>query len=98
MKKFFDENNGRWISIYKGITIFLFFALIIGGIVFGIIDNDQGIIIWSYLALFIWPLIGIVCAMIEFTLNMLLIQVIQNVRLIKEKLSGTTFKEESKTE
>ena len=87
----FDEKNCKWIKIYKMLTIATFFAFIIFGIVAGIgdascefLDIDIGGDI-IFFDLILWVLAGGVVGFIQLVFNMLVIQLLNNVQIIREK-------------
>ena len=99
MKKFFDEESSKWLSMYKGLTIFFFFGSILFGIIFGIIDAKEYIVFDSeVLSIVIWVLIGAVAAFVQLVCNMLIIQLLKNVRAIKEKITDTEPKKAVKSD
>ena len=89
----FDERNGRWISIYKGITIFLFFAIALYGLIGAIGDttteyldiglggDDDGVADFMT-----WLLLYGFIAGIQLVINMLIINFLNNVQIIRETL------------
>ena len=92
----FNENSDSWLSIYKGLTIFFFFAFIIGGFVFGIIDMGEGIVFDAEgFCIPIWLIIGVVVAFVQLVTNMLIIQLLKNVKAIKDKLAPESSKSDS---
>ena len=90
-KNMFDEKNFIWISIYKVVTIITFFAFILFGMVAGIgdlssefLDLDLGGD--TFFDFVIWFLAGGFVGFIQLVLNMLVIQFLNNVQIIREKL------------
>lgn len=85
----FDERSPRWIRIYRGITIALFFIFAIGGFIFGIVDALGEItplachlenLFWAFL---FWTVIGVLVGYIQLVCNMLIIQLLDNVNAIR---------------
>ena len=89
----FDETNDKWIKIYKAITIILFFGILIFSLVAGIGDalgdfldigiggDDNG-----FFDFIVWILVGAVVGTIHLVVNMLLIQLFNNIQIIREKV------------
>ena len=89
----FDEKSTKWIKIYKGIVVAIFWIFVVGGVIGGIGDcssefldlglggDDDGI-----LDLLVWVvgLGGI--GFIQLVTNMLVIQLLNNVQIIREKI------------
>ena len=91
----FDERSGKWIKIYRGLTIVLFWLYIAFGILAGIGDssawfldigiggNDDG-----FLDFIVWVLAGGFVGFIQLVTNMLIIQFFNNVQIIREKIES----------
>ncbi len=86
----FNEKNCIWIKIYKIITISTFFAIITFGVIAGIgdatcefLDLDLGGD--TILDFVVWVLASGVVGIIQLVSNMLLIQLLNNVQIIREK-------------
>lgn len=89
----FDETNDKWIKIYKAITIILFFGILLFSLVAGIGDassdfldigiggDDDG-----FFDFIVWILVGAVVGTIHLVVNMLLIQLFNNIQIIREKV------------
>ena len=84
----FDEKSPKWIKIYTGFTKVMFWLYIVAGAFMcfagwvGELDLiDEG---------FIDGLVAMICfglvAFVHLTVNMLIIQFLNNVQLIREKL------------
>lgn len=87
----FDEKSCKWIHFYKVITIVTFFAFIVFGIIAGIgdascefLDKDLGGD--TFFDFVIWVLAGGAVGFIQLAFNMLVIQLLNNVQIIREKL------------
>lgn len=87
----FNEKSGKWIKIYKGITVALFFVFIVFGMVAGIgdascsffdIDLGGDIGLFDFL---IWVVLGSFVGYVQLVFNMLIIQLLNNVQIIREK-------------
>ena len=80
---FFNEKSPKWLGKFKNWTIFLFFVLMLSGFVAGIVIayNEEKII-----PLLAYTAGGIVCANFQLVVNMLIIQLLNNVQIIREKL------------
>ena len=89
----FDEKKCCWIKIYKAIIITLFFCAIIFGIVAGIGDasskyldigiggDDDG-----FLDFIVWVIASGFIGFIQLTANMLVLQLLNNIQIIRERL------------
>lgn len=89
----FDEKSSKWIRIYKGITIALFFVFVLFGLIAGIGDASGEILDFGiggdddgFLDFIIWLIVGAGVGFIQLVANMLLIQLLNNVQTIREKL------------
>ena len=91
----FDEKSRKWIEVYKCLTVITFFVFIALGIVAGIgdaadsfLDLDLGgcTIVFDFL---VWAIIGIIVGFIQLTFNMLVIQLLNNVQVIREKVENS---------
>ena len=91
----FNEKSSKWIRIFKVITIALFFCFIIAGLLLGLDDGycvfdfelcNVEIVGSEFGCLMVWLLIGIAAAFIQLVVNMLIIQLLNNVQTIREKL------------
>lgn len=79
----FNERSGKWIKIYKGLTIALFWLFIAFGILAGIeysYDEFMGFISGA--------LAGGFVGFIQLVINMLIIQFFNNVQIIREKIES----------
>ena len=86
----FDEKNSRWIKIYKKITIITFFAFIIFGVIAGIGDVTSEFLDFdlggdTFFDVIVWVLACGAVGFIQLTFNMLVIQLLNNVQIIREK-------------
>ena len=89
----FDEKSSRWIRIYRGVTIAIFFVFAAFGLIAGIGDasaefmdigiggDDDG-----FLDFIVWLIIGGGIGFIQLVVNMLVIQLLNNVQIIRENL------------
>lgn len=88
----FNERSSQWIKIYKYIVVALFWIYIFIATLFGIgdasatfmdfdIGGDDG-----FLDFILWVIIGGGAAFIQLVVNMLVIQFLNNVQLIREKI------------
>lgn len=76
----FDERNGRWIRIYKGLAIAAFFICLAIGIIYGIAEA------WSFSVFIVFAALGGFIGFVQLAGNMLLIQFFNNVNIIREKI------------
>ena len=84
----FNEKSAKWIKIYKIFVIVSFFVLLLGGVLLGILDvtcvvdimYDDGI------DLVIWTLSGVITAFLELVCGMLILNFLNNVQIIREKI------------
>ena len=88
MEGFFDEKSSKWIQWYKNITIVLFWIYMLAAFITGCAawaDN-----LWITDDPFLDGLIclagGCVVAFVQLVVNMLIIQLLNNVQSIREKL------------
>ena len=87
----FDEKNGKWIKIYKKITVVLFWLFVALG-VFAFFDNWLGGEFFNsnYFGYFldgILLLAVFICVgYVQLVSNMLIIQFLNNVQIIREKI------------
>ena len=77
----FDENSEAWIRIYKSITVVLFWIFNISGLVAGIVVGGSNFIVCIMLLL-----AGVFLACIQLVVNMLVIQFLNNVQIIRKKI------------
>ncbi len=89
----FNEKSHAWIKIYKIITIVLCFTFATLGFIFGIGDasaeymdigiggDDDG-----FLDFMLWQIVGVAVGFIHLVSNMLVIQLLNNVQLIRESV------------
>ena len=91
----FDEKSTKWIKIYRGITIVIFWICVVGGLLGGIGDATAGFLDFGlggdddgFLDLIVWVLGigGFGC--IQLVVNMLIIQLLNNVQIIREKIEN----------
>lgn len=77
----FDERSGRWIKILKVFTMVMFWLYIAAGAVLFLaeVSEDAGIGLVCLLG-------GVLLAFVQLVLNMLIIQLLNNVQTIREKL------------
>jgi hypothetical protein len=91
----FNEKNDCWIKIYKAIVIAIFFIWVIFGVVAGIgdatseyldvgIGGDDDL----FLDFFVWVAIGTFVGFVHLASNMIMIQFLNNVQVIRKKLEG----------
>lgn len=93
-KDLFDEQNGRWLKFYKGITITVFFIIAVLGLIAGIDDMTGFIDVFDvdivdrdeFVDFMAWVLIGEATAFCYLVVNMLVIQLLQNVQAIRKSL------------
>ena len=91
----FDERSEKWIRIYKGITVAFFWICVVGGVLGGIGDATASFLDFGlggdddgFLDLIVWVLGigGFGC--IQLVANMLIIQLLNNVQIIREKIEN----------
>lgn len=91
MNNYFDEKSSKWIRSLKAYVICLFFICIIYGLVFGIVDACTEVVIESpVLALLVWPFAGCILAFTILIPGMLLINALNNLQVIREKVEQLT--------
>ena len=91
----FNEKSGKWIRIYKGITVAAFWIFIAFGVIAGFGDStaefldigiggdDDGL-----LDFIVWVLACGVVGFVQLVANMLVIQLLNNVQIIREKVES----------
>lgn len=79
----FDERSGKWIKIYKGLTIALFWLFIAFGILAGIEYSYS-----EFFGFILGALAGGFVGFIQLVINMLIIQFFNNVQIIREKIES----------
>lgn len=91
----FDERSGKWIKIYRGLTIALFWLFIAFGILAGIGDSSSAFLDIGiggdddgFLDFIVWVLAGGFVGFIQLVTNMLIIQFFNNVQIIREKIES----------
>lgn len=82
---FFNERSDEWIRIYRGLTIVMFFLLIVAGFVGGIVMTSEFENGWMFFAFFIG---GSLLGFLQLVVNMLFIQLLNNVQEIRKKLES----------
>ena len=84
----FDEKSGKWIQIFKGYTKVMFWAYIAMGVVL-FFAGLAGELYWID-GEFIDGIAGLLCgafaAFVHLVVHMLIIQFLNNVQVIREKL------------
>ncbi len=89
----FDERSEKWIKIYKGITVTLFWIYIIFGVIAGIGDSSTGFLDIGiggdddgFFDFIVWVLASGFVGFFQLVANMLIIQFLNNVQIIREKI------------
>ena len=93
-KDLFNEQSERWLKFYKGITITVFFIIAILGLIAGIDDMTGFLYVFDgdilsgdeFIDFMAWVLIGEAAAFCYLVVNMLIIQFLQNVQMIRKRL------------
>lgn len=89
----FNEKSARWIRIYKVLTLIAFWIFIVFGLVAGIGDYsceflDIDIGGDTFFDVILWVVIGAIVAFCQLVANMLIIQLLNNVQIIREKIEN----------
>ena len=91
----FDEKKDIWITIYKYLVIAIFCACIIFGIIAGVSDSNAGrydVGIGGdddgFCDFIVWVLIGGVVGFAHLFVNMVVIQFLNNVQIIRKKIEA----------
>ncbi len=93
----FNEKSNVWIQIYKGITIAQFIVSVLSGMIIGALEASR---LWymntsllfflrergGIINFFVWIILGFVIGFVPLVVNMLIIQFLNNVQLIREKV------------
>lgn len=94
LESFFDENNDRWLRIYKICAIVVSALLLIGSIAFSLSDAGWEFV-WNVLgidtetlfgAFLIVFVLGSIVSFLTLVVNMLIVQVIGNIKRITNLL------------
>lgn len=96
IKEMFDETSNKCLRIYKGYTMITFGLLIVVAVICsiqGFTDNmwivDETPLIDGLLIL----IVGIFAACAHLVINMLILQFLNNVQIIREKIEEVSQKE-----
>ena len=89
----FNEKSTQWIGIYKVLTVLAFWFFIVLGLVAGIGDYscaflDIDIGGDTFFDVILWVIIGAIVAFAQLVANMLIIQLLNNVQIIREKIEN----------
>jgi hypothetical protein len=91
----FDEKSGTWIKIYKVLAILMFFGFIALGIWAGIGDSSSSFLDIGlggdddgFRDFIMWVLVGGIVGFCQLVTNMLIIQFLNNVQIIREKMES----------
>ncbi|MBQ9858204.1 MAG: hypothetical protein IJO77_04310 [Oscillospiraceae bacterium] len=91
----FNEKSNGWINIYHGVVITLFILIISFGVIgafgdasaefldIGLGGDDDGI-----LDFMVWILISGIMGVVYLVTNMLIIQLLNNIQIIREKMEN----------
>ncbi|MBE6534000.1 MAG: hypothetical protein E7678_03405 [Ruminococcaceae bacterium] len=87
----FNEKNKIWIQIYKIVTVSLFFVFVLFGFIAGLGDVSGEFLDIelggdTIFDLFVWLIACSLVGFIQLVLNMLIIQLLNNVQLIRENI------------
>ena len=87
----FNEKNKIWIQIYKIVAVALFFVFVLFGLIAGIgdftsefLDLDLGGD--TIFDILVWLIVSSIFGFIQLVCNMLIIQLLNNVQLIREAI------------
>ncbi len=87
----FNEKSSIWIKIYKTITLIIFWLYVLAGVVMFLMGLDGSL--WWIDGGIIDGIIGLagsfIAGYITLVVNMLIIQFLNNVQLIREKLENS---------
>lgn len=81
-KALFDERSGRWIKILKVFTQVMFWLYIAAGAILFLVSLAEDTVEIG----FVFLLGGVLVAFVQLVVNMLVIQLLNNVQVIREKL------------
>ena len=93
MEGFFDEKSSKWIRIFKGVIIAEFWLMIAAAVVLCFV-GWSGELYWTDSEFFDGILAlaaGCVGAVISLVPNMLIIQFLNNVQVIREKVESANI-------
>lgn len=85
----FDENSNKCLKIYKGYTMITFWLLIVAAVIccfMGFAEEMWIIDVMPLLDGLAFLIVGIFAACVHLVVNMLIIQFLNNVQIIREKI------------
>lgn len=86
----FDETSGKWIKIFKGYAVAKFWLYVIAGAIMCFV-GWSGELRWiddGFLDGIIWLAGGFLLAYVQLVVNMLIIQLLNNIQIIREKVEA----------
>ncbi len=88
----FNEKSTKWIKTLKTFTIVMFFVFLLAALVLSIISWSGAELLFDDAAAFFEGLIflgiGAFVAISQLVINMLIIQLLNNVQIIREKIEN----------
>ena len=86
----FDERSEKWIRIYKNITVIMFWLYVAAGVImfFLGLSGDIDLLDGGFFDGLMGLAAGVICGYIHLVVNMLVIQFLNNVQVIREKLEN----------
>ena len=89
----FDETDGKWIKIYKIVAVARFLIIVVFGLIAGIGDSSANFLDIGIggdddgaLDFLVWLLVCGFVGCIQVVIDMLIIQFLNNVQIIREKI------------
>lgn len=81
-KEMFNERSDRWLSIFKGIIVFMFWANILAGLILGFaFAGDMG-----FGGFLLFLVSGAAAAFLTLVIDMLVLQFLSNVQFIRQRM------------
>lgn len=80
----FDERSNKWLSILKGLIISLFWGYIIAGVILGLVFIGEK----GFGGFLLFAAGGVAAAFLTLPLNMLALQYLSNVQIIRQRLEN----------
>lgn len=86
----FDETSGKWIKIFKGYAVAMFWLYITVGAIMCLVawSGELGFIDEGFFDGIICLAGGFILAYAQLVVNMLVIQLLNNIQIIREKVEA----------
>ncbi len=91
-ENFFNEKSNLWILKLKNWTIIIFVLEMVGAIIFGLVDSIGEVTVigneLEQMAFLVWTFVGSIIAFLTRNINMIVLQFLNNINMIREKTAG----------